>query len=585
MHTRRVLASALACLVGCAASPPPSSRAVTASTAAATPTQRRGLYARELLGVIGRGAPEQIGYLGLPGFDDAVTDVSLAADERDARDLLAAAEHFANLRSAESDPDARIDLVILEDAARRFASRTQLSTRLTVRFTDVAQTLYQGLTPLFAVSATPAKHTAGERRLRRYLGDGGPPLVDAAIARIRSDIAAHKLAPTKAEVRTLLENIPSLRDALVHLVDVNSHDNATQLGAGLDRWRQFVENELLPAARDDFRLPPEIYAMNLRDAGMDDDPAALVTRAHAAYDRTMAEWRTLAQEVATEHHWPDATPLGVLAVLKREHQTGAALQALFEQRIVDVERTIRREHIVTLPTRPVLFRPATAAETALNPSPSIDVQGFLSGAHEIAILMPGAPAPGSPPYDDFTYDAAIWPLLVHEGRPGHEMQFTTAVAHGMSPARTLFAFNAANAEGWALYSEEVMRPFMPKESRFVALQYLLFREARAFLDPGLHAGRVTIEEARRVLHDELGASTALTDAEVRRYTFGAPGQATAYFFGLEKIERLRDEVQHALGPRFELVRFNDAILNQGFAPLAIVAAGVKRELGIPVARD
>ncbi|MDB4993866.1 MAG: conserved hypothetical secreted protein [Myxococcaceae bacterium] len=587
VHCALLAAAVLAtsCASAPAARPPPKPTAEPAAPAApsapASATERRARYVRELLTVIGRAAPEQIGYLGLPGFDGAVIDLSLASDERDVRDLAAIAVRFAEERRTEPDADARIDLVILEDAAHRFSTRTELSNRVRVRLPDVAKIFYQGLAPLFGERATPEQRAAGAARVRRYLGEGSPPLVDAAIARVRDDIAHKKLLPTKTEVRTDLEGVPALRGAIVPLVEKNAATQATAIGAAIDRWHAFVESEVLPAARDDYRLPPEIYAMNLRDAGIDEDPAAVATRAHVAYDRTMSEWRALAKEVAVERHLAGTSPVEVLAALKRERRTGAALQTLFEQRIVDVEQVIRREHIVTLPARPLTFRAATPAETALNPSPTIDIQGFVNGAKDIAVIMPGAPAAGAAPYDDFTFDAATWPLLVHEGRPGHEMQFTTAIAHGMSTARTLFAFNPANIEGWALYCEGLMRPFMPRESRFVALQYLLIREARAFLDPGLQSGSVTPSDVKHVLHDELGASAALTDSEVKRYTFQSPGQAVAYFFGLEKLQRLRTEAEAVLGPRFDLARFNDAILNQGFAPLSLVADGVRSELGMP----
>ncbi|WP_437902746.1 DUF885 domain-containing protein [Sorangium sp. So ce327] len=528
--------------------------------------------------MIGQAAPEQVGYLGVEGFEEAVIDVAVSSDERDVRALQAVASRFADGRKEEPDADARTDLLILEDAARRMAERTRLSTRVMVRVTDVGQTIYQGLAPLLGAEAPTGHRAIGERRARRYLGDGAVPLVDAAIARIREDVSARKLPPTRPEVQQLLVNIPSLRDAIVALAGEARLPQAEALGAALDRWRRFVETELLPTARDDFRLPPELYAMNLRDAGVDDAPAALAARARAAYDETMTAWRALAGEIAAERRLADSDPARVLAALKRDQRTGTDLQALFGRRIAEIEQVIRREHLMTLPGRPLLFRAATPAEIALNPSPTIDTQGFLKGERDIAVLMPGAPAPGAPPYDDFTYEAAVWPLLVHEGRPGHEMQFTTAIARGMSPARTLFAFNAANLEGWALYCEDLMRPFMPKESRFVALHYLLVRQARAFLDPWLQSGRVSVGEARDVLHAQLGTSEALTDAEIQRYTFRSPGQATAYFFGLEKFRQLRSEVERALGSRFDQARFHDAILHQGFAPLPIVAEGVKREL-------
>ena len=59
------------------------------------------------------------------------------------------------------------------------------------------------------------------------------------------------------------------------------------------------------------------------------------------------------------------------------------------------------------------------------------------------------------------------------------------VEAGLSLARGLFAFNSVNTEGWGLYSEAVMLPYMPLDGQLISLQARLHRAARAFLDPEL----------------------------------------------------------------------------------------------------
>src|SRR5204863_9677085 len=107
-------------------------------------------------------------------------------------------------------------------------------------------------------------------------------------------------------------------------------------------------------------------------------------------------------------------------------------------------------------------------------------------------------------YDDFTFAAASWTLICHEVRPGHEMQFAAMVEKGVSQARGLFAFNSANVEGWGLYAEFITRPFMPLDGQLISLQHRLMRAARAFLDPELHMGKITPEQALRVLKEDVG---------------------------------------------------------------------------------
>ena len=67
-------------------------------------------------------------------------------------------------------------------------------------------------------------------------------------------------------------------------------------------------------------------------------------------------------------------------------------------------------------------------------------------------------------YDDFTFATTSWTLTAHEARPGHELQFDVMIEHAVSLARTLFAFNSTNAEGWGLYSEWFMLPYMPDKA-------------------------------------------------------------------------------------------------------------------------
>jgi uncharacterized protein (DUF885 family) len=182
--------------------------------------------------------------------------------------------------------------------------------------------------------------------------------------------------------------------------------------------------------------------------------------------------------------------------------------------------------------------------------------------------------------DDFTFEAASWTLTAHEARPGHEMQFAKMIEAGVSVARALFAFNSTNVEGWGLYAEWMMLPHMPADGQLISLQFRLMRAARAFLDPELHMGRITPDEARRVLREDVVLSDGMTEQEVERYMFRAPAQATSYFYGYTRLLELRPQVEKAMGDRFRARAFHDFILAQGLLPPellkeAVLAAFVK----------
>ena len=168
--------------------------------------------------------------------------------------------------------------------------------------------------------------------------------------------------------------------------------------------------------------------------------------------------------------------------------------------------------------------------------------------------------------DDFTFAAASWTLTAHEARPGHELQFASMVEHGVSLARSLFAFNSVNVEGWGLYAEHILLPYEPLEGQLVSLQLRLMRAARAFIDPELQSGRLTPDEGMRILTKDVMLSEAFANTEIERYTFRSPGQATSYFYGYMKLLELRKDVEAKMGPRFDQQKYHDFILAQGLLP-------------------
>ena len=177
-------------------------------------------------------------------------------------------------------------------------------------------------------------------------------------------------------------------------------------------------------------------------------------------------------------------------------------------------------------------------------------------------------------FDDFTFAAASWTLTAHEGRPGHELQFASMVERGLSIARSVYAMNSVNVEGWALYAEAEMKPYLPLDGQLIALQHRLLRAGRAFLDPGLQAGTITKEVATRVLMQDVVVSEAMALQEVERYTFRAPGQATSYFCGYEHLMALRTEVERILGEDFDRSAYHDFVLGQGLLPPALLRKAV-----------
>ena len=211
------------------------------------------------------------------------------------------------------------------------------------------------------------------------------------------------------------------------------------------------------------------------------------------------------------------------------------------------------------------------------PPPLLNNKGE-QGEFVLPLNVPTAPGSSqTKQIDDFTYTASTWTLTAHEARPGHELQFDSMVERGVSMARSLYAFNSANVEGWGLYSEYITKPYMPLDGQLISLQLRLMRAARAFIDPELQSGVLKPEDAMRILTKDVGLSEAFANTEVERYTFRSPGQATSYFYGYSRLLELRKDVEAKLGKKFDAFAFHNFILGQGLLPPDLLRKAVMEE--------
>jgi uncharacterized protein (DUF885 family) len=125
--------------------------------------------------------------------------------------------------------------------------------------------------------------------------------------------------------------------------------------------------------------------------------------------------------------------------------------------------------------------------------------------------------------------------------------------------------------------EAEMKPYLPLKGQMGTLKALLLRAARAFLDPGLQNGSISSEEAERILREDVCLSEAMVLQEIQRYTFRAPGQATSYFVGYQRLLELRVDTELHLGTQFNRQAFNDFILAQGLIPPELQRSAIESE--------
>jgi uncharacterized protein (DUF885 family) len=239
----------------------------------------------------------------------------------------------------------------------------------------------------------------------------------------------------------------------------------------------------------------------------------------------------------------------------------AQLLAYLNGRIADVRTRLPRAFATLVPGRLIIKRVPPAIEAG--------APGGYASAGSIDGKVPGQ-------YYVNLRDTSEWPrfslptLCYHEGIPGHVWQGD--YANRMPLIRSMLAFNAYS-EGWALYAEQLADELGVYDDDPLGelgyLQSMGFRACRLVVDTGLHAMHWTRDQAIDWFVNTNGDDRGSVTAEVDRYC-SMPGQACGYKIGQLEIDRLRDKAKAALGPKFDLRRYDDAVVLGGSVPMTLL---------------
>ena len=169
-------------------------------------------------------------------------------------------------------------------------------------------------------------------------------------------------------------------------------------------------------------------------------------------------------------------------------------------------------------------------------------------------------------------------LSLHEAVPGHHLQIALQQELDIAPFRRNFTFYTAFTEGWGLYAESLggrIGVYDTPERRMGELSYQAWRANRLVVDTGIHAFNWDKARAIQYMRENTALTDANIEAEVNRY-ISWPGQALGYMIGRLKILELRARAEQALGDRFDIRRFHDAVLRNGSVPLDVLEGEIDR---------
>jgi uncharacterized protein (DUF885 family) len=179
--------------------------------------------------------------------------------------------------------------------------------------------------------------------------------------------------------------------------------------------------------------------------------------------------------------------------------------------------------------------------------------------------------PGRPLYN-------LTALTLHESAPGHAFQMPIALEHKDQPEFRQHTYISAYGEGWALYCETLgqeMGMYDSAYDRFGMLNYQIWRAARLVVDTGIHSQGWSRDRAIAYFRDYTALPLHEIDTEIDRY-IAWPAQALSYYLGEDAILKSRAKAQKALGEKFNLRAFHDAVLELGSVPIPVLQARVDR---------
>jgi uncharacterized protein (DUF885 family) len=449
--------------------------------------------------------------------------------------------------------------------------------------------------PRFLDSDHPVRNSADAEAYLARLG-AFPALLDGELGRIRSAREMGVVPPAfllDKAIRQMKAQIASLHDGgdLARSLARRTGSIPAAAGPWADRAKLHATGAIIPALERQLAELTIQRSIATSDAGLwarprGDEWYAWGLSASTTTSHTPDEVHQIGQEQLALLHGrmdPILRSLGYTSGTVGERMTALGKDPRFQFPNTDQGRA----EIIALMQSKVDFMRAQAPRAFRNP-----VRGNL----EIRRLPPaeeaGAPgAYGGAGSIDGSIPGKIWlnlsntdlhsrysipSLAFHEGIFGHVWQ--GEYANRLPLIRTLLAFNAYS-EGWALYAETLGDELGAYDGDPVGqlgyLQSIAFRACRLVVDTGLHAKRWTREQAIDWFATTNGSGRAEVTSEVDRYC-SWPGQACGYKIGHSEILSQRERAKVALGAKYDLRDYNDAVVGGGNVPLDVLTQNVDR---------
>jgi len=535
--------------------------------------------------------PEQATQLGVHDYDDRIADNRPEAIERRWAALAAFASEARELGQRElAERDRRALELLGDNLESDLGERVCAYEQWSLSYAD---------NPLAHWNYLPEEHAvtsleSGEALVARYSQIAAS--IDRDIDNLRRGLA-RGLVQSRESVRRVVSMFEKQLAQPIEdwpLLDPASAPHPDWPKAALERYRAALRRHVLDEIRPAYARYVELLKQEIIGRARDDDHVGLseLPDGAACYRASARSFTTLDREPAALH----ALGLQEIARLDRaiaelgQQALGAASLAetlsrlrgdrsLFFRSAAEIEDKAQRALTRARAALPRAFHVLPRTGCVVSRIPDYEAP-FTT----IAYYRPPVPD-GSKPGQLFVnvyqpetrprFEAAA--LAFHESIPGHHLQIAIAQELEAVPAFIKHVAPSAFVEGWALYSERLADELGLYEDALDRLGMLSFdawRAARLVVDTGIHAQGWSRQRAVEFMLEHTALAPGNIDNEVDRYIVW-PGQALAYKVGQLELLALRAEAERALGARFNLGLFHDAVLLGGGVTLAVLRRQVE----------
>jgi hypothetical protein len=314
----------------------------------------------------------------------------------------------------------------------------------------------------------------------------------------------------------------------------------------------------------------------------------LTAFAKAQFDRLEKEMNQRAKVLdPTQKDWR-----GVYNTLRKQHPSKKDLLGVYKKEAERAKAFLIEKNLITIPKErlQVIETPAYYRDSI--PFAAYLPQGNGRGSFMVTTVIDEDPAKEEEQLRAHNY-GFIPAVVVHEAFPGHHLQnaHTDAVSgkidetdpknNTMLKVYGLIPRNHFFIEGWGVYSEVLMQeqgyyqkiesPMKPEALELFAMRNILWRAARAWIDPQVHTGKMSYEQAVDFLVDHVLLERDRAEIEVNRY-FQKPTDVASYLVGEMQLHQLRDQLQKEDPQNFQLKKFHDTLFQEGRdLPVPVIA--------------